>query len=155
MLSKTLRKHKPRDAGFTFIEVVIALAVMASAAGIIIGMQGAALRRTVRDTNAQQSMLTARRIMSSIEAVDPKNFNIQSQENQPALAVLQTLGVTSVGDKDEAAAISAINATLLVEDLPIPLIEKEALMKKIVLRLFWGPGVDEALEVIYLMPGTP
>jgi hypothetical protein len=93
--------------------------------------------------------------MSSIEAVDPKNFNIQSQENQPALAVLQTLGVTSVGDKDEAAAISAINATLLVEDLPIPLIEKEALMKKIVLRLFWGPGVDEALEVIYLMPGTP
>ena len=155
MLSKTLKKHEPRDAGFTFIEVVVALAVMASAAGIIIGMQGAALRRTVRDTNAQQSMLTARRIMSSIEAVDPKNFNIQSQENQPALAVLQTLGVTSVGDKDEAAAISAINATLLVEDLPIPLIEKEALMKKIVLRLFWGPGVDEALEVIYLMPGTP
>lgn len=118
-------------------------------------MQGAALRRTSRDTNAQQAMLAARRIMASIEAMDPKNFNIQNQENQPASMLLQNLGVTSVGDKDEAAAVSALNATLLVEDLPIPLLEKEVLMKKIILRLFWGQGVDEAMEIIYLMPGTP
>lgn len=155
MSVKVSKNRQDHNAGFTFIEVVVALAVMASAAGIIIGMQGAALRRTVRDTNAQQAMLTARRIMSSIEALDPKNFNIQSQENQPASALLQTLGVTSVGDKDEAAAISTLSANLLVEDLPIPLLEKEALMKKIILRLFWGQGLDEALEVIYLMPGTP
>jgi prepilin-type N-terminal cleavage/methylation domain-containing protein len=140
------------NSGFTFIEVVIALAVMASAAGIIIGMQGAALRRTARDTNAQQAMLAARRIMASIEALNPKNFNLQTQENQPISAILQTLGVTSLGDKDEAAAMGALSASLLVQEWPIPLLEKEALMRKIILKIFWGPAWDETFEVIYLLP---
>ncbi len=152
MTAAISKRKEHRNSGFTFIEVVIALAVMASAAGIIIGMQGAALRRTTRDTYAQQAMLAARRIMASIEALNPKNFNLQTQENQPVSAVLQTLGVTSLSDKDEAAAMSALNASLLVEDWPIPLLEKEVLMKRIILRLFWGQGWDEAFEVIYLLP---
>lgn len=152
MTSRISERKRHETSGFTFIEVVIALAVMASAAGIIIGMQGAALRRTVRDTNAQQAMLAARRIMASIEALNPKNFNLQTQENQPVSEVLQTLGIGSLSDKDEVAAMSALSASLLVQDWPIPLLEKEALMKRITLRLFWGPGWDEAFEVIYLLP---
>jgi prepilin-type N-terminal cleavage/methylation domain-containing protein len=157
MTDRASRNRTHQSSGFTFIEVVIALAVMASAAGIIIGMQGAALRRTVRDSNAQQAMLAARRIMASIEAVNPKNFTVQSQENQPVSAILQTLGVSSLGDKDEVAAMSMLSASLLVEDLPIPLLEKEALMRKIILKVFWGQSLDESLEVVYLQPdpGTP
>jgi prepilin-type N-terminal cleavage/methylation domain-containing protein len=152
MISEISKRREHENSGFTFIEVVIALAVMASATGIIIGMQGAALRRTARDTTAQQAMLGARRIMASIEALSPKNFNLQTQENQPVLAVLQTLGVTPLGDKDEAAAMSALTASLVVEDWPIPLLEKEALMKRIILKIFWGPAWDETFEVIYLLP---
>lgn len=146
------RYLRRREAGFTFIEVVIALAVMASAAGIIIGMQGAALRRTARDFNAQQAMLVARRIMASIEAVDPKNFNIQSQDNQPVSSVLQSLGITSQSDQADSASLSQLSASLTVEEWPIPLLQGTGLMNKIILRIFWGPGIDEALEVIYLQP---
>lgn len=152
MTSGISKRREHENSGFTFIEVGIALAVMASAAGIIIGMQGAALRRTARDTTAQQAMLVARRIMASIEAMNPKNFNLQTQENQPVAAVLQTLGITSLSDKDEVAAMSALSASLLIEDWPIPLIEKEVLMKRIILKLFWGQSWDEAFEIIYLLP---
>ncbi len=141
-----------QDGGFTFIEVVIALAVMASAAGIIIGMQGAALRRTVRDSNAQQAMLATRRVMASIEAMDPKNFTIQNQDNQPIATILQNLGITQSADRGDTGPMSAMTASLVVEDWPIPLLQGEAVMKRVILRVVWGPGLDEALEVLYLLP---
>lgn len=139
------------------MEIVIALAVMASAAAIIIGMQGAALRRTMRDSNAQQALLVARRIMASIEAMSPRNFNLSSQDNQPVSAILQTLGLPASEVKGEDDPLRSLMASVTVDDLPIPLIQKEVLMKRIALRISWGTGFDDALEVLYLMPdpGTP
>jgi len=143
--------------GFTFMEIVIALAVMASAAAIIIGMQGAALRRTMRDSSAQQALLVARRIMAPIEAMNPKNFNLSSQDNQPVTSIFQTLGLPAAEVKGEDDPLKSLMASITVDDLPIPLLQKEALMKRVALRITWGAGLDDALEVLYLMPdpGTP
>lgn len=151
------KRSKRGVEGFTFMEIVIALAVMASAAAIIIGMQGAALRRTMRDSNAQQALLIARRIMASIEAMNPKNFNLSSQDNQPVSSLFQTLGLPPTAVKGEDDPLKSLMASITVDDLPIPLLQKEALMKRIALRISWGAGFDDALEILYLMPdpGTP
>ena len=56
-----MKKSPSHESGFTFVEVMIALVLLASASAILVGMQSAAVHRTIRDTPAQKSMMVARR----------------------------------------------------------------------------------------------
>ena len=144
-------QHK--ESGFTFVEVIVALTLLAVAAGLLIGLEGAAVRRTIRDTQAQQSMLAARRIMSSIEAMRTKDFTLGNVDNQPAAAVIQQLGGPSSDDPSETKALDLLSATIQVEDWVLPLPQTESTpLKRILLKVAWGTEVDESISVLYLMP---
>ena len=74
-----MKKSPSDESGFTFVEVMIALVLLASASAILVGMQSAAVHRTIRDTSAQKSMMVARRIMAMIETIPDNEFNLSSQ----------------------------------------------------------------------------
>jgi prepilin-type N-terminal cleavage/methylation domain-containing protein len=136
--------------GFTFVEVIVALTLLAASASILIGMEGAAIRRTIRDQNAQQATLAARRIMASIEAIDSKEFNLGSLENQSVEQLLSTLGVEQ-GPQRNGAPMPPLTASLLVEDQPIPFPNTVINpMKRITLTVSWGAGRDDLITVFYL-----
>jgi prepilin-type N-terminal cleavage/methylation domain-containing protein len=139
------------ERGFTFIEVIVALALLAASASILIGMEGAAIRRTIRDQNAQQATLAARRILASIEAIDPKDFNLGSSDNRPVEELLGDLGV----EPDQRQRGNPLTASLLVEDQPIPF-PNTAInpMKRITLTISWGQGRDDSITVFYLRNGV-
>ena len=145
------RKHL--QGGFTFLEVIVALALLAVAASILIGMEGAAVRRTIRDMNAQQAMLAARRIMASIETMKEQDFNLTTQENRPILDVLQELGAPPPSDQSVQDSLTPLSATIQVDDWILPFPDAEANpMKKILLRVSWGAQADETLEILFLRP---
>ncbi len=147
---------KQSESGFTFVEVIVALTLMAVAASLLIGLEGAAVRRTMRDTQAQQAMLAARRIMSSIEAMRTKEFTLANVDNQPAAAVIQQLGGPSSDDQSETKALDLLSATIQVEDWVLPLPQTESTpLKRILLNVAWGTEVDESISVLYLMPVQP
>jgi prepilin-type N-terminal cleavage/methylation domain-containing protein len=145
------------EQGFTFLEVIVALALLAVSASILIGMEAAAVRRTIRDQNAQQATLVARRIMASIEAIDDKDFNLASSEGRPVEELLQELGVDATTQPLERGAQASpppLTASLLVEDQPIPLPNTVVdPMKRVTLKVSWGPGRDDFITIFYLRNG--
>jgi len=159
MRHRTHTNEHHQEQGFTFVEVIVALTLLAVAASLLIGLEGAAVRRTMRDTQAQQAMLAARRIMSSIEAMRTKEFTLGNVDNQPAAAVIQQLGGPASDDPSETKALDLLGATIQVEDWVLPLPQTESTpLKRILLKVAWGTEVDESISVLYLMPiqpGTP
>jgi prepilin-type N-terminal cleavage/methylation domain-containing protein len=140
------------ESGFTFVEVIVALTLMAVAAGLLIGLEGAAVRRTIRDTQAQQAMLAARRIMSAIETMRTREFTLGNQDNQPIAEVLQQLGTPATDEPSETKALEMLSATIQVEDWVLPLPETESTpLKRISLKVAWGEEPDEAITILYLM----
>jgi prepilin-type N-terminal cleavage/methylation domain-containing protein len=152
-----LMSRSRKQRGFTFVEITVALALLATAATILMGMQGAAVRRTIRDSNAQAAMLVARRIMASIEILKDSEFMISTQSDGPVRDLLQQLNIIGIGERSESAAIDQMTARVTVDDLQIqmPFEEKQEELKRITLRLSWGPGSDESMQVVYQRPPRP
>jgi prepilin-type N-terminal cleavage/methylation domain-containing protein len=143
--------HSSREHGFTFIEVIVALALLAASASILIGMEGAAIRRTIRDQNAQQATLAARRIMASIEAIKPNEFNLSSSDNRPVEDLLSDLGVEATTSQIDQPTRPPLSASLMVEEQPIPFPNTVINpMKRLTLTISWGPGRDDFINVFYL-----
>lgn len=149
-MKQTLKRHQSQR-GFTFIEILVALTLLAAAAGLLIGLQSAAVRRTLRDTQAQQAMLAARRIMSSIESMKKDSFDLSNQDNQPVASVLQALGVPASSDPSEQDALASLAASIQIEDwiLPLPDMDQNP-MKKITMKIAWGVAPDESISILYL-----
>jgi prepilin-type N-terminal cleavage/methylation domain-containing protein len=147
----TMRRSSHNQAGFTFIEVMVALIILASASGILVGMQSSAIARTIRDKNAQQGMLLARRIMTSIEMLGPQGL-VGNFDGEPALNALQKWAIPDPTDDAEKRALAPFYVSMTSDDLvlPLPNISQDP-MKKVTLRVYWGPEVDESFVVVYLM----
>lgn len=144
-----------RERGFTFLEVMVALMLLAAAAGLLIGLQSAAVRRSIRDTNAQEAMLVARRIMASIEAMKGKDFNLSNQDSQPVQKILQEFGIPQPAEEGDRV-ITPLLASITVEDWILPVQNAEtAPMKKISVKVAWGDRPDEAIHILYLMAAEP
>jgi prepilin-type N-terminal cleavage/methylation domain-containing protein len=150
-VEKLMRRTSHNQAGFTFIEVMVALIILASASGILVGMQSSAIARTIRDKNAQQGMLLARRIMSSIEALGPTGL-VGNFDGEPAMNALQKWSIPEPTEDIDKKALAPFSVSIASEDfvLPLPNTSQDP-MKKILLRVSWGREVDESFIIMYLM----
>jgi prepilin-type N-terminal cleavage/methylation domain-containing protein len=148
-------KHELTSAqqgGFTFIEVLLALVILASASAILVGMQSAAISRTIRDRNAQQAMLFARRIMSSAEILG-ETGDIPNADEQSALQMMQVYGVPDPSSDLEKKALEPLKASLLVEDFPLPIPNADPVpLRKLTLRVSWGTAIDDSFVISSLLP---
>lgn len=145
-------KRVAPQSGFSLIEVIVALAIMAAAASLLIGMQGAAISRTLRDRDAQQAMLAARRIMSSIEAAGD-DAPLENFDGETVLETLKKFGGPDVTSDTEALGYASLRVAMAVDEikLPIPNVEDDP-MRKITLKVYWGTQLDEAFIITYLAP---
>ena len=132
--------------GFTFVEIIIALSLLAIAAGLLIGLQSAAVQRTLRDRSAQQAMLAARRIMASIEANADK-LQISDQSNEP-------LPAPSAADDQQELDNLRISLQFVDWDLPLENIENPA-MRKVILTISWSDAPQDSFKIDYLMASGP
>ena len=146
------RAPSSNQRGFTLIELLIALSIMAAASVVLIGMQSAAISRTVRDRNAQQGMILARRIMASIETLSDNPTDLPSFENESGIGALQKFGIPDPTEEADKKALAPFQVTLVGEDLqlPLPNVDQDPL-KKLSLRVSWGPAIDETFTITYLM----
>lgn len=146
------RQSCQAHAGFTFIEVLIAVVLLANATTLLIGLEASAVQRTVRDRNTQQAMLAARRIMSQIEGIEQTTAP-DNQSDIPVPALLAQLGAPATTDQRELQVLERLRATILVEDWTPPFqnIENPA-MKRISLEIAWGPESFERFNLLYFIP---
>lgn len=142
-------------AGFTFIEVIIAVMLLSNATMLLIGLEASAIQRTVRDRSTQQAMLAARRIMSQIESIE-QTAAPDNQSDVPVPALLAQLGAPATTDPRELQVLERLRASMVVEDWtpPFPNIEAPA-MKRISLEIAWGPASFERFNLLYFIPVPP
>jgi hypothetical protein len=114
-------------------------------------MEGAAVRRTLRDLRAQQAVLAMRSIMSSIESAKDKELPFGPQENKPVLDLLQELGHPVPAEESAAAGFAALTATIQIEEFPLAINDAIVLpLNRVSVAVMWGMNPDEAVQVTYI-----
>lgn len=147
-----LKRRAHHQRGFTFLEIIIALMILASGAGILIGLESATIQRTIEDRTVQQAMLAARRIMAAIETIAPPD-QVTSLPRQPLITLLQELKAPPVASPEEKMALERYTAEVQVEVFPLPLpnIEPNPL-QMVSLKIFWSERPADLFEIQYLIP---
>jgi type II secretory pathway pseudopilin PulG len=144
--------RRSAEAGFTFIELILALAILVSAITVFIGLQAAAVQRTLRDRNVQQAMLVSRQIMAFIET-DPTRLDQGNISPTPVIDLLSQFGAPAIRDDAERAALSPLTTSLTVEDWPIPAPKmEERPMRKLTLWVAWGSEIEERFQLVFFIP---
>ncbi len=138
-----------KSSGFTLIEVAIAVLILASALGVLLGMQSSVLSQTINDRKEQQAMLLARRILAALE-VSEEILKV-GVESSSAKDMLESFNI-EVTDPDELKNLADLQATLQVSYSGMPGIDPEQAMKQIILRVYWGPAAADSFEVVYFVP---
>ena len=70
-------KRANRSSGFTLVEIMIAIVILASSITVILGLQSAIMKRAIDDKSRLTAMLFARRILASLESsIDEIPFGV-------------------------------------------------------------------------------
>jgi type II secretory pathway pseudopilin PulG len=145
-------KQKKTEGGFTFIELILALALLAASMTVFIGLQAAAVQRTIRDRNVQQAMLAARRIMAAIDT----NPTILEQGNIPPSLLpnlFSQLGFRVSGNVEEQELLSSLQGELIIENWPLPVPNaEESPLRRLTVRIAWSPDPVDRFELVYYIP---
>jgi prepilin-type N-terminal cleavage/methylation domain-containing protein len=153
-----MRSDCSRESGFTFVEVIIAVMLLAIATTTLVGLESSAVQRTLQDRNTQQGMLAARRLISLIEANpdDPMRGNhFQGKVKD----VLSQLGGADISDDAAKEILEPLDANIEIEELeipiPIPVPNAAPLkMKKVALSISWGPSPNDTFSILYFFSNT-
>ncbi|MGA1192435.1 MAG: type IV pilus modification PilV family protein [Bdellovibrionota bacterium] len=145
---------KHSQEGFTFLEVIIALAVLGSALTIILGLQSALVQRTVLERQQREAALLAREILSAIEARESAGepMDVGVYNGTPADILNGVLPVESTeSEAPSETYIADYEAELTVEYWGIPNVNDNA-MKRIELLISWGERKPESLQLVLFIP---
>jgi prepilin-type N-terminal cleavage/methylation domain-containing protein len=147
------RSRGSSQKGFTFIEVIIALSLLAVSTAVLIGLEGSTVQRTIRDRSVQQSMLAARRVLAAVEAADTK-LELSDQNDVPVIDLLRTLNAAELANDAEKGDLETLRASVKIQDWPLPLqgVAQNAL-RKLVLDISWGSDPRDVFEITYFIPG--
>jgi len=146
MEEKKTRCSRPirKERGFTLIEIMIAIFLLASSLTILLGLQSAVVSRAINDQSRAQGMLVARRILAGIETGD-----IKVPEGQTSQSARDQLGPLARPEDSETLQNMTVN--LLSEVWEVPNFEKFKI-RKITLNLVWGPSPEQQTGIYYFLP---
>lgn len=142
------REEASSNAGFTLIEIIIAVLILASSLTILLGLQSATVRRAIQDRETQQAMLVAREIMSTVETVkDPVLIQNASGSAEEVMKSVSGGAPLPEGDIDPSGQFTV---DLVVEKVPLPILGEDR-MKRLTLTLLWEGGPPRGLVLDYFI----
>jgi prepilin-type N-terminal cleavage/methylation domain-containing protein len=143
--------------GFTFIELLFAVLILAAAILPIYGLQTTALDRVARNENELQATLIARQLLSFVEGSEG-NLRSTNTELRADDALRQIAKGTKGLDYQPAnvdvlrqySVIFAVEPWTIqvTEQLPIPL-------QRLRLEVSWGPTSRDRVKFMYLFSPPP
>ena len=130
-------------SGFTLIEVIIALMILAVALVTMIGLQSAASNRTLRDQRIQQALLLGRKVMSRYEA-GIRKLDLGRQDLS---------GEDLAGSEEDPNAASELRVSVEITNADtsfLPDVEPDA-VKRINVIVYWGDAPEESVTLDYFV----
>ena len=142
------------QAAFTLVEVIFAIVILAGSLVILLGLQSAAVSKALRDRNQLQAMMAARHILAAIEIQDDSE---PRTETDTVYRLLQNLNALPYQDSELQTLYNLMNAELTIQEWPNPeqlalLSPEQNLLKRVLLKIFWGESPDDQLEIVYFIP---
>lgn len=135
-------------AGFTLLEVIVAIMILASALVIILGMQSAVIDQSVRAQQEQQAMLLARRILARLEtghtSVPDGTSEFTGNE------ILEKFELESRESEERLERIEGLAVRTVVDYSGVPGVDLKA-MRRILLTIAWGPTADDQFEAVFFV----
>jgi len=158
--NKQLIINKKNDnKGFTFIELLFAVLILAAAILPIYGLQTTALDRVARNENELQATLIARQLLSFVEGSEG---NLRSTNRElPADDALRQIARGTKGIDYEPAnadVLAHYSVTFVVEPWTIQLTQQIPIaLERLRLEVSWGPSKRDKVQFMYLFspPPTP
>ena len=153
--SRARKYTKKSQRGFTLVEVVIAILVLAGSLVVLLGLQSASVTKALRDRNQLQAMLAARHVFAAVEVF--QEFN-DRDDTLPVYQLLKDLGaLPDIGDSaEEEELYSGMEANIQISEWEnpealAPLGADINLLKRIYLKILWGESPDDQLEIVYFI----
>ena len=136
--------------GFTMIEIMIAVLILAGSLVVILGLESSLTKQALRTKNKQAAMLLARRVLAGIEASEtvPEDQDI----TQPMSKLLDTFaGVSADESKQPQQDPNEYVGHLLVATTQIQGLEENAI-KRVTLNVSWSDQPSDSVQVDYFIP---
>lgn len=144
-------------AGFTLIEITIAILVLASGLVILLGLQSSSIQRAVRDRDKLQAMLLARQILAAIE-ISREALPLQDK-TAPAHDLLADLMPGLPRDLRLDDNLDKFMTRLRIQNWDLPQINQNSLnqdlVRRIDLTVYWSDSPLDAVNIVYFMPEEP
>jgi prepilin-type N-terminal cleavage/methylation domain-containing protein len=140
------------ERGFTILEVLVAVVVLAAAILPILGVQSAALERVIRNEQEQKAVLIARQVLSFIEGSEQVLGTSRAEKS--ALELLQELASGAKGveyDPVNKVQLRQFNALFVVEPWSIEMLGDTTLLR-VVLEISWSEAPRDRIQIAYLVP---
>jgi prepilin-type N-terminal cleavage/methylation domain-containing protein len=150
----TLKRAAPKG-GFTLLELLFAVVILAAAMLPMYGLQSTALDRVLRSENELQATLIARQILSFIEGSEDKLRSTNAR-----LTALETLRTVASGAKGvtyqptNEELLNQYYVSFVIEPWTIELLGNTALFR-LLLEVSWSDNPRDRLQFTYLFPAPP
>lgn len=145
------------SSGFTFIELLFAVVILAAAILPIYGLQTTALDRVARNENELQATLIARQLLSFVEGSEG-NLRSTNRELRADDALRQIARGTKGLDYQPANldVLTHYSVVFVVEPWTIQLTEKLPIpLQRLRLEVSWGPSSRDRVKFMYLFSPPP
>jgi prepilin-type N-terminal cleavage/methylation domain-containing protein len=145
---EALSARRQQNGGFTLIEILIAVVILALAVTTVSGLQSAALSGTRQSAHRVQALLIARQIFALYDSVEPDLAEF-SHEGTPS-QVMQRLSELepppgSLSDLDSPYFVTVSLAPWSVENLP------PGALWRLLVTVRWSNNPRDSLEVPYFV----
>ena len=149
MVEGTHSREIKRVRGFTLVEIMIAIVILATSLTVILGLQSAIMKRSIDDKSRLTAMLFARRILASLEAsIDEIPFGVTNETVYEMLDLDNNRsGDTDSEEDSETALARTMLAELNVEPFGLP--NNEEALKRITLSINWTDNPFDSIQIYY------
>ncbi len=145
---------KFNEQGFTLIEVMVSLMLLAASLVILLGLQSSVAERSIYDDNRKYAMYVAKQILSAIEVIEATSDDPipdQDTEKDPFELIEDILGAPLPPIPGSEVPRIPLTAHLNISPWGSEQYGQD-LMKKIDLRVYWSEDPRDEFHTIFFVP---
>ncbi len=140
-------------SGFTLVEVLLAIVVLAAGVTTIYGLQAANARATLQISNENQAVLLARQFFAALDARPESSPPVGEQTVDGTFEdIYQGIGMKAPPLSEDALA--RYRVTMLVDQWTVGDLLKRP-MRRMLLTIRWGGTARDQMALTYFFPPLP
>lgn len=151
--TQTARPRVASGSGFTLVEVLLAIVVLAAGVTTIYGLQAANARATLQISNENQAVLLARQFFATLDARPEPSPPVGEQTVEGTFEdIYRGIGMKAPPFSEDALA--RYRVTMVVDQWTVGDLLKRP-MRRMQLTIRWGGTARDHITLTYFFPPLP